>query len=86
MGLVLIGWLTVRRLGVSIPAGRLIWRIAIAGAIMGAFLLLVHPEGRIATVGFTLAAAIVYLGAAWLLRVADPQEMSLIRRAIRRGA
>jgi O-antigen/teichoic acid export membrane protein len=86
MGLVLIGWFTVRRLGVRIPVGRLTWRIAVAGAIMGAFLLLVHPEGRIATVGFTLAAALVYLGAAWVLRVADPQEMNLIRRALRRGA
>ena len=85
-GIVLIGWLTVRHLGVRIPVGRLTWRIGIAGAIMGAFLLLVHPEGRIATVGMTFAAGLVYLGAAWVLRVADPPERQLIRRAMRRGA
>jgi hypothetical protein len=52
---------------------------------MGGFLLLVHPEGQIATVGFTLVAGAIYLVALWLIRAADPDERQLLRRALRRG-
>ena len=53
--------------------------------LMGGFLLLVHPEGRLATVGFTLVAGAIYLAALWLIRAADADERQLLRRALRRG-
>jgi hypothetical protein len=52
---------------------------------MGGFLLLVHPEGRLATVGFTVVAGAIYLAALWLIRAADAGERQLLRRALQRG-
>ena len=85
VGLVVIGLLVLRRLGVGIPVLRLSWRIVPAALLMGGFLLLVHPEGRVATVAFTLVGGALYLAALWLFRAADPDERSLIRRALQRG-
>ena len=85
IGLVTIGLLVLRRLGVGIPVLRLSWRIVPAALLMGGFLLLVHPEGRLATVVFTLVAGVIYLAALWLFRAADPDERSLMRRALQRA-
>jgi O-antigen/teichoic acid export membrane protein len=85
VGLVVIGLLVLRRLGVGIPVLRLSWRIVPPALLMGGFLLLVHPEGRVATVAFTAAGGALYLAALWLFRAADPDERSLIRRALQRG-
>jgi len=85
MGLVLIGLWVLHRLGVRVPVARLSWRLVPPALLMGGFLLLVHPEGRIATVVFTLAGAALYLAALWVIRAADPEERRLIRSALRRG-
>ena len=85
IGLVVIGLIVLRHLGVSVPVFRLSWRIVPPALLMGGFLLLVHPEGQIATVGFTLVAGAIYLVALWLIRAADPDERQLLRRALRRG-
>jgi O-antigen/teichoic acid export membrane protein len=85
IGLVVIGLIVLRHLGVSVPVVRLTWRIVPPAVLMGGFLLLVHPEGRVATVGFTLVAGAIYLAALWLIRAADPDERQLLRRALRRG-
>jgi O-antigen/teichoic acid export membrane protein len=85
MALVVIGLIALRRFGVSIPVLRLTWRIVPAAVLMGGFLLVVHPEGRVATVGFTLVAGAIYLLALWVLRVADSEERQIIRRALRRA-
>ena len=85
IGLVIIGLLVLRHLGVSVPVFRLSWRILPPALLMGGFLLLVHPEGRIATVGYTLVAGALYLAALWLMRAADPDERQLLRRALHRA-
>jgi O-antigen/teichoic acid export membrane protein len=85
VGLVVIGLLVLRRLGVGIPVLRLSWRIVPAALLMGGFLLLVHPQGRVATVAVTVAGGALYLAALWLFRAADPDERTLIRRALQRG-
>jgi O-antigen/teichoic acid export membrane protein len=85
IGLVVIGLIVLRHLGVSVPVVRLSWRIVPPALLMGGFLLLVHPEGRLATVGFTLVAGAIYLAALWLIRAADADERQLLRRALRRG-
>jgi hypothetical protein len=36
-------------------------------------------------VAFTAAGGALYLAALWLFRAADPDERSLIRRALQRG-
>jgi O-antigen/teichoic acid export membrane protein len=83
VGLVVIGWFALRRLGVSVPVLRIGWRIVPAALLMGGFVVLVRPEGRIATLGITVAAAALYLVLLWLFRVADEEERTLIRRALR---
>ncbi len=85
VGLVVIGLIVLRRLGVGIPVLRLSWRIVPAALLMGGFLLLVHPEGRVATIVVTLLAGVLYLAALWLFRAADADERSLIRRALQRA-
>jgi O-antigen/teichoic acid export membrane protein len=85
IGLVVIGLLVLRHLGVSVPVMRLSWRIVPPALLMGGFLLLVHPEGRVATIAFTVVAGILYLGALWLIRAADPDERKLLRRALQRS-
>ncbi len=85
VGLVIIGWFALRRLGVAVPVVRLGWRIAPAALLMGGFLVLVRPEGQIATLGVTALAAALYLALLWLFRVADSEERSLIRRALGRA-
>jgi len=77
--------IVLRRLGVGIPVLRLSWRMVSAALLMGGFLLLVHPEGSVATVGVTLAAGVVYLAGLWLFRAADADERDLLRRALRRA-
>jgi len=84
VGLVVIGLVVLRRLGVGVPVLRLSWRIVPAALLMGGFLLLVHPEGAVATVGLTVAGGALYLVALWLFRAADPDERSLMRRALQR--
>jgi len=86
IGLVAIGWWVLRRLGVRIPIIRLSWRIIPAALVMGGFLLLVRPEGRVATVLLTIAAGFLYLVALWVFRAADAEERRLIRRALSRRA
>jgi O-antigen/teichoic acid export membrane protein len=85
MALVIIGLTALRHFGVSIPVLRLGWRIVPAALLMGGFLLLVHPEGRLATIGFTLAAGAVYLAALWVFRAADPEERQILWRALHRA-
>ena len=85
IGLVVIGLIVLRRLGVGVPVFRLSWRIVPPALLMGGFLLLVHPQGRIATVAFTIVAGAIYLAALWLIRAADAGERQLLRRALQRG-
>jgi O-antigen/teichoic acid export membrane protein len=86
VGLVIIGWFALRRFGVRVPVARICWRIVPAALLMGGFIVLARPEGRIATVGITLAAAVIYVALLWLFRAADTEDRNLIRRALRRGA
>jgi O-antigen/teichoic acid export membrane protein len=84
IGLVTIGWFALRHAGVTVPVLRLGWRIVPAALLMGGFIVLLRPQGRIATVLVTLAAAALYAALLWLFRVADAEERTLLRRALRR--
>ena len=72
IALVVIGLLTLRRSGVAIPVLGLSWRIFPAALLLGGFLLVIHPEGRLATVGVTVAGGALYLAALWLLGAVQP--------------
>jgi hypothetical protein len=52
---------------------------------MGAFVWLCNPHGRLALVAVTVAAAAVYAVMLLVLRTADDEERSIIRRTLGRG-
>lgn len=83
--LVTLGWLVLRRFGFTIPVHRLVWRTLVAGAVMGAFLWVLHPEGGFRVVGSIVAAAVIYGAVLWLIGGVDDEERALIRRAVGRG-
>ncbi len=85
IAMVVAGLTVLRRIGVAIPVVRLVWRTVPAALLMGGFLLLVHPSGRLATVLITLVAAAIYAALLVLFRAVDAQERGLIRRALGRS-
>jgi O-antigen/teichoic acid export membrane protein len=84
MVLVVIGLVALRRAGATIPVLASSWRMVPPALVMGGFLLLAHPEGRVATVLLTFAAAVIYLAGLWLIGAADAEERRLLRRALSR--
>jgi O-antigen/teichoic acid export membrane protein len=83
--LFVIGWLLTRRYLRSVPVVRLSWRVILAGTVMGAVLL----PFRSATehwmvLGLVLLGALVYTGAALLLRALDAGEVEMMKRAVGR--
>ena len=84
VALVIIGWSTLRHLGIAIPVHRLFWRVAIAAFAMGGVIVLLHPLGALPVVAVTLIAGLIYLGLLWILGAADEEDRALIRRAIGR--
>jgi hypothetical protein len=49
---------------------------------MGGFVWLFNPQGRLAVVAVTIAAALVYAVMLVVLRTADDEDRSIMRRAL----
>ncbi len=80
--LVIVGWFVLRaQLGV-IHVVRSSWKVAVAGLVMGAFIYVVNPQGRLMLFVVVLASAAIYFLVLFALRIADAEELSLIRNAL----
>jgi O-antigen/teichoic acid export membrane protein len=83
IALVVIGWGVLRAQVGTLHVIRSTWRIYPAGLVMGAFVYFVHPQGRVALLLITAAAAIVYCACIILFRVLDADELSALRAMAR---
>jgi O-antigen/teichoic acid export membrane protein len=82
--LVVVGWLVLRAQLGTIPLLRTSWKAIVAGVIMGAFIYVANPHGnRVLLFVIIVASALIYGAALLALRVADREEMDLIRNALR---
>jgi O-antigen/teichoic acid export membrane protein len=82
--LVVVGWFVLRAQLGTIPLLRTSWKAIVAGVVMGAFIYVANPHGnRVLLFVIIVAAALVYGAALLALRVADREEMDLIRNALR---
>jgi O-antigen/teichoic acid export membrane protein len=81
--LVVVGWFVLRaQLGV-IHVVRAAWKTIVAGLVMGAFIFAIRPQGRGMLLVVVVAAAVIYALVLFALRVADAEEIALIRSALR---
>jgi len=81
--LVVVGWFVLRaQLGV-IRVVSTSWKALVAGLVMGLFIYIVNPQGRVLLFVVVVASALIYFAVLLALRVADREEMSLIRNALR---
>jgi O-antigen/teichoic acid export membrane protein len=85
-GLVVAGWFTLRHALGALRIVHVSWRPLAAGLVMGGFVALVNPHGRVALLLVTAAAAVIYAVVLLALRTADDEERAIVRRALRRGA
>lgn len=83
IALVAIGWTVLRAQVGTLHVVRSTWRIYPAGVIMGAFVWAVHPQGRVALLLVTAAAAIIYGMCILLFRVLDAEEWAAVRGMLR---
>ena len=81
--LVIVGWFVLRAQLGTINVVRSSWKALVAGVVMGAFIYLVNPHGRLMLFVVVVAAALIYAVVLLALRVADAEEMQLIRNALR---
>ena len=81
-GLVLTGWLALRSALGPLHVVRTCWRPFLAGVVMGGFVWLFNPQGRLAVLAVTIAAALVYAVMLVVLRTADDEDQSIMRRAL----
>src|SRR5207302_7476395 len=82
--LVVAGWIVLRAQLGAIRVVRSCWKTLLAGAVMGVFIHFVNPHGRLLLLVVVLVAAVIYAGVLIVLRVADAEEITLIRNALRR--
>ena len=60
------------------------WKSIVAGVVMGAFIYVANPhQNRVLLFVVVVASAFIYGAALLVLRVADREEMDLIRNALR---
>jgi O-antigen/teichoic acid export membrane protein len=84
--LVVVGWLVLRAQLGTIPLLRTSWKAVVAGMVMGVFIYVANPhENRVLLFVIVVAAAVIYGAMLVVLRVADREEMSIIRNALRLG-
>jgi O-antigen/teichoic acid export membrane protein len=83
IGLVLTGWVALRGALGPLHVVRSCWRPFVAGVVMGLFVWLINPHGRFALLAVTAAAAVLYAVMLVVLRTADDEERSIIRRTLR---
>jgi O-antigen/teichoic acid export membrane protein len=82
--LVIVGWLVLRAQLGTISLVRTSWKAVVAGLVMGVFIYVANPhQSRALLFVVVVASALIYGAALLVLRVADSEEMSLIRNALR---
>jgi O-antigen/teichoic acid export membrane protein len=81
--LVVVGWFVLRAQLGTIHVIRSSWKAITAGLVMGAFIYLVNPQGRLMLFVVVFASAAIYALVLVALRVADREEIALIRNALR---
>ncbi len=82
--LVVVGWFVLRAQLGTIPLLATSWKAVVAGIVMGGFIFVANPhQNRLLLFVVVIASALVYGAMLLLLRVADREEMSLIRNALR---
>jgi hypothetical protein len=81
-----VGWLVLRAQLGTIPLVSTSWKALVAGLVMGAFIYVANPhQNRVLLFVVVIASALIYGVVLLALRVADNEEMSLIRNALRPG-
>jgi O-antigen/teichoic acid export membrane protein len=82
--LVVVGWIVLRAQLGTIRVIGTSWKAIVAGLVMGVFIYVANPhQSRVLLFVVVIASALIYCAALLVLRVADREEMSLIRNAIR---
>jgi hypothetical protein len=85
MGLVVTGLLALRGALGPLHVVRSCWKPFVAGVVMGVFVWLCNPHRLLAVLAVTVAAAAIYAAMLVLLRTADGEERSIIRRTMGRS-
>jgi O-antigen/teichoic acid export membrane protein len=80
--LVSVGWSVLARTGVRLDVPRLSWRVLLAGAGMGAVLLLFHNASGWTTVAAILTGTVAYVLALVAVRAITDEELALVRRSL----
>jgi O-antigen/teichoic acid export membrane protein len=84
VAMVTMGWFVLRaRLG-TLRIVHVTWRVIAAGLVMGGFVFIVNPHGRIALFLVVAAAAAIYIGCLLLFRCLDAEDWEALR-SVRRG-
>ena len=84
--LVVVGWLVLRAQLGTIPLVSTSWKALVAGLVMGVFVYIANPhQNRVLLFVVVVAAALIYGAVLLALRVADREEISVIRSALRLG-
>lgn len=81
--LVGVGWTTLRRVLGPIRVVSLCWKPVVAGLVMGVFVWFANPHGKGAVGVVVTVAALIYVAMLLILRTADDEEQTIIRRALR---
>ena len=82
--LVVVGWLVLRAQLGTIRVVSTSWKAIVAGVVMGAFIYIANPhQSRVLLFVVVAASAVIYGVVLLALRVADSEELSLIRNALR---
>src|ERR1039457_2765369 len=83
---VVVGWLVLRAQLGTIPLVSTSWKALVAGLVMGVFVYIANPhQNRVLLFVVIVAAALIYGAVLLALRVADREEISVIRSALRLG-
>jgi O-antigen/teichoic acid export membrane protein len=84
--LVVVGWLVLRAQLGTIPLVSTSWKALVAGLVMGAFIYVANPhQNRVLLFVVVVASALIYGVVLLALRIADSEELSVIRNALRPG-
>ncbi|MFZ0128555.1 MAG: flippase [Candidatus Dormiibacterota bacterium] len=84
--LVVVGWFVLRAQLGTIDLLSTSWKAVVAGVVMGAFIYVANPhQSRVLLFVIVVASGLIYGGVLLALRVADREEISVIRNALRLG-
>ena len=86
VGLVITGWLALRSVLGPLRVVHACWKPFVAGVVMGLVVWPLNPHGRLAIVAVVLLGAVAYAVMLVVLRTADDEERTIIRRALGRPA